>query len=113
MVLSTEDGNVAVWRDFGAPGAEGGADAVTERVPGEVTALAAAPAPGGGFVAAVATAEHGVRLLRGTVGAGGALSVAASELGAAAGPTSPAQARPRLRSRRQAACEPTQRCFWS
>jgi len=108
VVLSTEDGNVAVWRDFGAPGVEGGADAVTERVSGAVTALAAAPAPGGGFVAAVATAEHGVRLLRGTVGA---VSVAASELGAAAGPTSPAQARPRLRSRRQAACEPTQRYF--
>ena len=94
VVLSTEDGNVSVWRDFAAAAAEVAEDdAVTARVPGTLAALAAAPDPGGGIVAAAATSEHGVQLLRGVPEPGGGLTVATSALGGAATAASPAQAR--------------------
>lgn len=89
VVLSTEDGNVSVWQDFCA---DDPPEAVAARVPGTIRALAVASTPGGGFLAAAATTERGVQLLRGKVGADGALAVAASGLGAVAGPASPAQA---------------------
>ena len=94
VVLSTEDGNVSVWHDFTAAAAEAAEDdAVTARVPGTIAALAAAPDPGGGIVAAAATSEHGVQLLRGVPEPGGGLTVATSALGGAAAAASPAQAR--------------------
>ncbi len=94
VVLSTEDGNVSVWRDFTAAAAEAAEDdAVTARVPGTMAALAAAPDPGRGIVAAAAISEHGVQLLRGIPELGGGLTVATSALGGAAAAASPAQAR--------------------
>ena len=91
VVLSTEDGNISLWHDFTAAAAE--EDAITARVPGTIAALAAAPDPGGAIIAAAATCEHGVQLLRGVPEPGGGLTMAISALEGTATAASPTQAR--------------------
>ena len=63
VLLCSEDGNLAVWPDFLS------SDAVdTQRVPGTVTALAAAATARGGFLAVAATSDGALHHIQGGAG---------------------------------------------
>ncbi|BDA43944.1 Nuclear pore complex protein NUP133 [Coccomyxa sp. Obi] len=79
VVLCSDDGNLAMWPDFC------GNNAVeTQRLAGPITAAAAAPMPGGAFVACAATAATAIVCVRARPSPGG-LQTSVSRLTEAAG----------------------------
>ena len=65
VVLCSDDGNLALWPDFC------GSDTLeTQRLAGPVTTAAAAPLPGGAFVACVGTAGASLFCVRAELAAG-------------------------------------------